>query len=169
MWIKYRDLHWPPGRKVAWLHREKGTECAPQQVPVMWTGPGCAEVLHPHPNTEPGPTMMAWASLVAHGHVLSPWACSALEVRDGGHLETFVSQQDKDWGVNTGKRMEIAFGVVLTALRYLPMCDRYLLEARFTGDPHFACPAPTPCRSWRSTDQGARGLMLANVYLQALK
>lgn len=74
MWIKYRDLRWPPGRKVAWLHREKGTECAPQQVPVMWTGPGCAEVLHPHPNTEPGPTTMAWASrhvgtCSAFGHV----------------------------------------------------------------------------------------------------
>lgn len=74
MWIKYRDLHWPPEKKVVLLHRKKTTECAlaagisTEAMPYVHRG--CNSPC----NSDPAQAVLAAcpagipACLLSHGH-----------------------------------------------------------------------------------------------------
>lgn len=74
MWIKYRDLHWPPEKKVVLLHRKKTTECAlaagisTEAMPYVHCG------CNPPCNSDPAQAVLAAcpagipACLLSHGH-----------------------------------------------------------------------------------------------------
>lgn len=93
MWIKYRDLRWPPEKKVVLLHRKKITECA------LGKGIGAGAMAGVHQTAgrsspcTPGP---AWVSPAAHPAGIPACARSLrvqsiLEITDGSCQ---ISQQN---------------------------------------------------------------------------
>lgn len=146
MWIKYRDLHWPPGGKVAELHREKSFKC-----PSHRHHDGSTSWQHRHQQRHSCDHRLRARSTPGATESLGKTTVGCL----WGHLFT---NKAKTNGVNIGKRMRFAIDVALRALKRAPSQEWPVPTCSMFYRRLLLCvPSPAPSRSWGSVAQGAQG------------